>query len=109
MWLFLLQKRSMDASDKLEILKDTCSSDTEIDQVLGKLFDVTLNQHRRRLKRYEQDLKEFENNYDMDSKAFYERFQAGKLGDAMDFFECAGLYELRQDIVEKIHRLESAL
>ncbi len=77
--------------------------------MLGKLFDVTLNQHRRRLKRYEQDLKEFENNYDMDSKAFHELFQAGKLGDAMDFFEWAGLYELRQDIVEKIHRLESAL
>jgi len=99
----------MDASDKLEILKDTCSSDTELDQVLGKLFDVTLSQHRRRLKQYEQDLKEFENNYDMESNTFYERFQAGKLGDAMDFFEWAGLYELRQDIVEKIHRLESAL
>ena len=99
----------MDASDKLEILKDTCSSDTELDQILGKLFDVTLNQHRRRLKRYEQDLKEFENNYDMDSKVFHERFQAGKLGDAMDFFEWSGLCELRQDIAEKILRLESAL
>jgi len=99
----------MDASDKLEILKETCSSNTELDQVLGKLFDVTLSQHRRRLKQYEQDLKEFENNYHMDSKTFYERFQAGKLGDAMDFFEWAGLYELRQDIVDKIRRLESAL
>ncbi len=45
----------------------------------------------------------------MDSKAFHELFQAGKIGDSMDFFEWAGLYELRQNIVEKIHRLESAL
>jgi len=32
-----------------------------------------------------------------------------ELGDAMDFFEWAGLYELRQDILEKIRRLESGL
>ena len=45
----------------------------------------------------------------MDSNTFYERFEAGEMGDAMDFFEWAGLYQLRQDILEKIHRLESAL
>jgi hypothetical protein len=45
----------------------------------------------------------------MESATFYRRFEAGELGDAMDFFEWAGLYELYQDIIEKIRRLEPAL
>ena len=99
----------MDTSHKLEVLKHACSNDAELDQVLGKLFDVTLSQHRRRLERYEHDLGELEYRYSMDSVTFYKRFEAGKLGDAMDFFEWAGLYKLRQDLIDKIRRLESAL
>ncbi|MBI3949558.1 MAG: hypothetical protein HY314_03785 [Acidobacteria bacterium] len=97
----------MSASRKLEILKETYSDDPELDQVLGKLLDITIGQHRHRLERYERDLREFENRYSMDSATFYRRFEAGELGDAIDFFEWAGLYELRQALVEKIQRLES--
>ena len=104
-----MEKGSMDTSQKIEVLKDTCFDDAELDQVLGKLFDVTLSRHRRRLKRYEHDLADFENRYQMDSDTFYKRFEAGKLGDAMDFFEWAGLSELRQDLLEKIKLLESVL
>jgi hypothetical protein len=99
----------MDTSHKLEVLKDTCSNEVELDQVLVKLLEMTLNQHRRRLERYEQDLREFENKYGMDSADFYQRFEAGQLGDAMDFFEWAGLYELRLDLLKKIQRLESVV
>ena len=99
----------MEVLDKLEVLKDTCPDEVELDRVLGKLLDVALSQHRLRLKRYEHDLHEFEQRYGMESSSFYQRFEAGELGDAMDFFEWAGLYELRQDILEKIHRLELAL
>jgi len=42
----------------------------------------------------------------MESDKFYHRFEAGELGDAMDFFEWSGLYELRQDIIEKIKLIE---
>ncbi len=99
----------MDTLHKLEVLKDTYSDEAELDLILGKLLDVTLNQHRLRLERYERDLREFEERYGMESATFYRRFEAGELGDEMDFFEWAGLYELRQDIVEKIQRLELAL
>ncbi len=99
----------MDTLHKLEVLKDTYSDEAELDLILGKLLDVTLSQHRLRLERYERDLREFEERYGMESATFYRRFEAGELGDEMDFFEWAGLYELRQDIVEKIQRLELAL
>jgi hypothetical protein len=54
-----------------------------------------------RLERYERDLREFERRYGMDSAVFYRCFEAGELGDAMDFFEWTGMYELHQDIPEK--------
>jgi hypothetical protein len=94
---------------KLEVLKDTYSDEAELDLILGKLLDVSLSQHRLRLERYERDLREFERRYGMESATFYRRFEAGELGDAMDFFEWAGLYELCQDIMEKIRRLEPVL
>jgi hypothetical protein len=99
----------MDTQHKLEVLKEACADEAELDQVVGKLLDLTLGQHRRRLERYERDLGAFEVQYGMDSATFYRRFEAGELGDAMDFFEWAGLYELRQDLLEKIRRVETAL
>jgi len=99
----------MNTSYKLEVLKDVYSDEAELDLILGKLLDVSLSQHRLRLERYEQDLRELEERYGMKSATFYRRFEAGELGDAMDFFEWAGLYELRQDLAEKIRRLELAL
>ena len=94
---------------KIEALKDMYFNEAELDQILGKLVDVALSQHRLRLKRYERDLYEFEKRYSMESTTFYHCFEAGELGDAMDFFEWAGLYELRQDLLEKIRRLEQAV
>ena len=99
----------MDTLHRLEALKDTCSDEAELDLILGKLLDVSLSQHRLRLERYERDLREFEERYGMESATFYRRFEAGELGDEMDFFEWAGLYELWQDIIAKIRRLEPVL
>ena len=95
--------------NRLEVLRDVYPDERELDHVLEKLLDVALSRQRLRLARYERDLREFEERYGMDSTSFYERFEAGELGDAMDFFEWAGLYELRQDLLGKINRLESAL
>ena len=99
----------MDALSKLELLKETYTDQSELDQILGKLLDISLSQHRLRLKRYEQDMREFEQRYDMNSENFYHRFAAGELGDEIEFFEWSGLYELRQDILNKIARLELAV
>jgi hypothetical protein len=39
-------------------------------------------------------LKSFENQYQMESEYFYQRFQKGELGDSMDFFEWNTYYEM---------------
>jgi len=95
----------MKALDKLKILTDIYD-EAELAQILGKFFDIALSQHRQRLERHELNIHKFEEQYGMESDKFYHRFEAGELGDAMDFFEWSGLYELRQDIIEKIKRME---
>ncbi len=94
--------------DKLEALKEAYAEEAGLDLVLGKVLDLTLSRYRTRLQRYEQDLQEFEERYEMESRVFYQRFESGDMGDAIDFFEWAGLYELRQDLIKKIERLETA-
>ena len=95
-----------DTLSKLEVLKDVYDP-TELDLMLEKLLGITLSRQRARLARHERDLRAFEERYHLDSAAFSQQFEAGKLGDAMDFFEWMGLYALRQDLVKKIQQLAS--
>ena len=99
----------MDTVHKLEVLKDSFSNNLELGHVLTKLLSVVINQYQLRLERYARDLKDYEEKYGMDTPSFHERFDAGKLGDSLDFFEWDGLYDLHRDLTEKIRRIESTL
>lgn len=44
-----------------------------------------------------EELREYEQKYNMTSEEFYKRFQRGELGDAMDFMDWAGAYDLFLD------------
>jgi len=96
----------MDISYKLELLKDVSTDEIDFDRILGKLLDNVLSQQRLRVRQYERELGEFEERYGLESATFYRRFEAGEMGDAMDYFEWAGLYELYQKAQGKIRRLE---
>lgn len=69
---------------------------------------MVLNQQAQQLQRYELDLEGFEARYGMDSREFYEQFESGTLGDPMDFFEWASLFELKQAVEKKITGSERA-
>jgi hypothetical protein len=45
------------------------------------------------LAHYEHDLREFEERGQLGSAEFYQRLESGELGDNMDYFEWAGLWE----------------
>ncbi|HEY89802.1 MAG TPA: hypothetical protein G4N98_08770 [Thermoflexia bacterium] len=96
----------MNALQKMEVLREVYADEAELGLIVEKLLDITLSRRRRCVRRYERELREFEKRYNMKSATFYQRFEAGELGDAMDFFEWAGLYELRRALMEKIRRLE---
>jgi hypothetical protein len=99
----------MSIAQKLEVLQAVAGNTYQLDLVLNKLLQAALSQYRLQLERYNRDLQEFEQKFGKNSETFYQQFEAGELGDSMDFFEWAGLYELRQKVIQKIQRLELAL
>lgn len=62
--------------------------------------------HYGDLEKYQHDLHEFEQRYNMESAIFYQRFQAGELGDDIELFQWSALYELKEDLLKKIDKLE---
>lgn len=99
----------MTTLEKMEALKDVSVNADQFARVLDKLLEATLDQHKVRLARYTDEMGRFEQRFGIDTASFYKQFQAGALGDDMDYFEWAGLYELREDLLQKIQRLESVL
>ena len=67
-----------------------------------------MEDYRRSLEKYDEILKQFEEQYAMDSAYLCEEFEAGRLGDSGDFFEWTGIYELRQYVLERMVQVESA-
>lgn len=98
-----------DVREKLKVLQEVVPHDRQGDLLLDKLLAEIARQYRIRLERYERDLRSFEQRHGLLSAEFYERFEAGLLGDEMDFFEWAGLYELWHILQEKVQRLEAIL
>lgn len=49
---------------------------------------------KKQIQSLEERLKQFEETYRMPSAQFYQKFQAGELGDSIDFFEWNTYYEM---------------
>jgi len=96
----------MDTLQKWALLKDIYGDEPQRDRVLDKLLEGTLSDYRQRRRGYQTALQAFEPRHEMDSAGFYPQFELGSLGDEMDFFEWAGLYELHQNLLSRIYRLE---
>lgn len=97
----------MKVAEKIEALKAISTNDEELGNVLDKLFDTALNKHRLKREQYKRELFQFEQRFSMDSKTFSEKFEKGKLGDNMDFFEWSALYELFLDVEKRIKQIEA--
>ncbi len=97
----------MNRTAQIEVLEEVYQEG--LDQVFGNLLQFKLEDYRRSLAKYDEILKQFEEQYEMDSAYLYEEFEAGRAGDAMDFFEWTGIYAIRQYVLERIARIETVL
>ena len=55
----------------------------------------------------ETDLQQYETQYLMSSAEFYPKFQAGQLGDDIDFVEWSSFYQMWSSVRERLHILLS--
>jgi len=67
-----------------------------------------LRESQKQLTQLEHDLSQFEQRYNLSSDTFYARFQAGEMGDAMDFAEWASLHQMAERLKQRIGLLEEA-
>lgn len=93
--------------EKIDLLHAVALDEVSLDRMLEKLLHVVHGQHREKLDHLDHLLSQFEEKYHMDSLDFQRQFEAGQMGDAMDFFEWSGLVELREQVRRKLERLES--
>ncbi|MEB3190811.1 MAG: hypothetical protein VKL42_10760 [Snowella sp.] len=99
----------MNTLEKLELLKENCDDQMELDRILGQLLKVILTRHYQKLSVYNADIEKIEKKYKLNSNEFEQQFDSGTLGDEMDFFEWFGLCQLRKKILEKIDTLQKVI
>jgi hypothetical protein len=78
-----------------------------VENTLNKLIHYQLAKYRDNIERLNRELEKFEILYKMTSSRFYEKFEAGELGDSGDFFEWSGLYENMLLFRERMGELEA--
>ena len=53
----------MNTLEKLELLSENCSDNTELDRIIGQLLNLILTRYRQKLAIYNLDIDKFEKKY----------------------------------------------
>jgi len=100
------KSQTLERIRKLEKLVEEGVEDELIRQTLDKLLYQERCKQESGLKEIEERLHRFEEQYNMDSESFYQRFTQGKLGDGEDYFEWDALYQMYKSAKERLTLLE---
>ena len=76
-----------------------------MDRTLAKLLHHEADECQAQLRQLQADLSEFEQKYQRSSTEFYQQFQAGQIGDAMDYVEWASLVQMTANLTKRLRLL----
>ena len=76
-----------------------------MDRTLEKLLRQEADACQVQLRQLQADLREFEQKYQRSSTEFYQQFQAGQTGDAMDYVEWASLIQMADNLAKRLRLL----
>lgn len=77
-----------------------------MDRTLEKLLAHEAEVSRAQLAEVRADLRDLEQRYGLPSGEFYSRYQAGQTDDRLDFVEWASLYQMAQNLEQRLKLLE---
>ena len=76
-----------------------------MERTLEKLLRHEADVCQVQLRQLQADLREFEQKYQRSSAEFYQQFQAGQTGDAMDYVERASLVQMADNLTKRLRLL----
>jgi hypothetical protein len=76
-----------------------------MERTLEKLLRHEADACQTQLRQLQADLAEFEQKYQRSSTEFYQQFQAGHMGDAMDYVEWASLIQMTDNLTKRLRLL----
>ncbi|USR89887.1 hypothetical protein NEA10_13575 [Phormidium yuhuli AB48] len=91
----------------LETLYRHGKANDTISQTLDKIINLELADCQQTYQELEAEIQTFEQQYNMASAEFYQRFHSGELGDELDFIEWNAFYEMGTALQEQIKVLQS--
>ena len=97
--------------EKVRRLEQYVATDSSVvDPVLDMTIDKLLARETERMHKLQarltNQLAEFEKQYGLESRDFYARYEAGEMGDVMDFVEWSATVEMLTNAEKRIGLLE---
>ena len=89
-----------------QYLASNASADSVLDTTIDKLLAREIANIRDLQKRLQDQLSEFEAQYDLKSDVFYQQYQNGDLGDEMDFVEWASTIDMMKKATQRLAVLD---
>lgn len=94
--------------EKIELLQ-AVGAGKLADQALTKIIQGEIDRLQQEQLRLRTELAQFERTYQMTSEACLQKFEAGELGDAVEFFEWTSMYSIYQRNAHTLRLLEEKL
>ncbi|MDZ4251843.1 MAG: hypothetical protein U1A72_04630 [Sulfuritalea sp.] len=95
-------------AEKLHLLETVAPNDALLASMLDKVLSAVADQYRQKLSGYRSKLEELEHHHNMNTKLFLQRFEAGDLGDADQWFDWEAMAALKAEAERKLGELERA-
>ncbi len=99
------------SSEYAKVLNTQLSQGLELEKkyiasTINKMLKVELGMVKRELKQVENSLKNFEKRHKMSSDEFYEKFNAGKLGDDREYIKWYAYKDTFNKLMERLREIE---
>jgi len=95
-------------AEKLHLLETVAPNDALLASMLDKVLGAVADQYRQKLSGYRNKLQDLERQHGMSTDVFLQRFEAGDLGDASEWFDWDGIAALKAEAEHKLGELERA-
>ena len=95
----------LDALRNLEQLYERGFRDAVTDAALLRVASSQAARDEAVLRDLERDLSELEQQYEMSSEEFFQRWQAGEMADTADFMDWNALYQMAREVRQRLELL----